>query len=171
MCSAPVWRPSPTPWSLAGQFSHALIDERAHVALRDAARFLDCPVLKFKHRNVDDFAGTLRLCGRGARPIVLTDGMFPHDGSIAPLGAYLKLLPRDGLPLVDDAHGAGTLGRTGKGTIELENVSRECVIQCVTLSKAFGVYGGAVLCSRAMRQRIVERSHIFVGRRGRPSPR
>ena len=45
--------------SLAGHFSHALVDERAHAALQDAARFLDCPVLPFKHRAVDHFATTL----------------------------------------------------------------------------------------------------------------
>ena len=57
---------------------------------------LNCPVLKFKHRDVDDFARLVARCGRGARPIVLTDGMFSHDGSVAPLKAYLKILPRDG---------------------------------------------------------------------------
>jgi 7-keto-8-aminopelargonate synthetase-like enzyme len=156
--------------ALAGQFSHALMDERAHVALQDAARFLDCPILKFKHRDADDLASTLRRCGRGARPIVLTDGMFTHDGSIAPLAKYLKLLSRDGLLLVDDAHGAGTLGKTGKGAVELEGVGRARVVQCVTLSKAFGVYGGAVLGSRALRARMIERSRVFIGSTPFPLP-
>ena len=49
--------------AFAGQFSHALIDERAHVSLLDAAPFLDCPVLKFKHRDVVDFADA---CGDAA---------------------------------------------------------------------------------------------------------
>jgi 7-keto-8-aminopelargonate synthetase-like enzyme len=156
--------------ALAGRFSHALIDERAHVSLTDAALWLDCPILKFKHRNVEDFARTLLRCGRGARLIVLTDGMFSHDGSVAPLRAYLKLLPRDGLLLVDDAHGAGTLGKGGGGTVELEGVRRARVVQCVTLSKAFGVYGGAVVCSRKMREQIVARSHLFAGSTPLPLP-
>jgi 8-amino-7-oxononanoate synthase len=156
--------------SLAGQFSHALIDERTHNALKDAVRSLDCPILKFKHRDVGDFAHTLRRCGKGARVIVLTDGMFAHDGSTAPLAAYLKLLPLDGLLVVDDAHGGGTIGKTGKGTVELEDVSRARVVQCVTLSKSFGVYGGAVLCSRELRAKLVERCHIFVGSTPLPLP-
>ena len=82
--------------SLAGHFSHAILDQRAHGALQDAALFLDCPVFRFKHRDVDHFTATLQRCGPGTRPIVLTDGMFSHDGSVAPLRAYLKLLPRDG---------------------------------------------------------------------------
>jgi 7-keto-8-aminopelargonate synthetase-like enzyme len=156
--------------SLAGQFSHALLDERSHGSLRDAAQFLDCPILKFKHRDANDFAHALHRCGRGARIIVLTDGMFAHDGSVAPLRAYLKLLPRDGLLVVDDAHGGGTIGVIGKGTIEVEGVSRARVVQNVTLSKALGVYGGAVICSKAMRARFVDRSRIFGGATPLPLP-
>ncbi|MCW5553560.1 MAG: aminotransferase class I/II-fold pyridoxal phosphate-dependent enzyme [Verrucomicrobiae bacterium] len=156
--------------SLAGQFSHALLDERAHIALKDAAQLLDCPVLTFKHQDIEDYARTLRRCGREARPIVLTDGMFSHDGSVAPLRAYLKLLPRDGLLLVDDAHGGGTVGKTGKGAVEVAGVSRTRVIQNVTLSKAFGVYGGVILCSPAWRARFVTRSRLFVGSTPLPLP-
>jgi len=156
--------------AFAGQFSHALVDARAHVSMTDASLLLGCPVLKFKHRDVENFAHTLRRCGRGARPIALTDGMFGHNGSTAPLKAYLKLLPRDGLLLVDDAHAAGTLGKTGAGTIELEGLSRERVVQCITLSKALGVYGGAVIGSRKLRAQIASRSNIFVGSTPLPLP-
>jgi len=156
--------------SLAGQYSHALLDERSHGSLRDAAQFLDCPILQFKHRDPEDFGRTLRRCGRGARLIVLTDGMFAHDGSVAPLRAYLKLLPRDGLLVVDDAHGGGTIGRTGKGSVEMEGVNRAQVVQNVTLSKALGVYGGAVLCAIALRKRLVEHSRIFGGATPLPLP-
>ncbi len=155
--------------SLAGHFSHALVDERAHAAMQDAALFLNCPILRFKHRDVAHFAATLQRCGHGVRPVVLTDGMFSHDGSVAPLRAYLKLLPRDGLLVVDDAHGAGTLGKTGKGTIELERVSRDRVVQNITLSKALGVYGGAILCSQKLRVRFAA-SRMFVGSTPLPLP-
>lgn len=156
--------------ALAGQFSHVLIDERAHPALFDAAQMLDCPVLKFKHRDADDFAGSIARCGRGGRPIALTDGMFSRDGSVAPLRAYLKTLPDDGWLLVDDAHGAGVLGATGKGSVEHEGVGRKRVIQCVTLSKAFGAYGGVILGTAALRKQILDRSRLFVGSTPLPLP-
>jgi 7-keto-8-aminopelargonate synthetase-like enzyme len=156
--------------ALAGDYSHALIDERSHLALLDAAQMLECPVLKFKHRDTQDFARTIARCGRGARPVALTDGMFSHDGSIAPLKAYLKSLPRDGAIIVDDAHGAGVLGRTGKGTPEIEAAPRKRVIQCITLSKAFGVYGGAVLGTRTLREKMITRSRMFVGSTPLPLP-
>lgn len=156
--------------SLAGNFSHALVDEKSHLSPTDAASFLNCPVLKFQHRDVESFAATLRRCGRGARPIVLTDGMFAGDGSVAPLRAYLKLLPRDGLIIVDDAHAAGTLGVKGGGSVEVEGVDRRRVVQCVTLSKAFGCYGGAILGSKQLRAQIVERGSMFLGSTPLPLP-
>lgn len=156
--------------ALAGSFSHALIDEKSHVSPVDAGQFLNCPVLKFKHRDVADFAEALQRCGRRARPVVLTDGMFAGDGSVAPLKAYLKLLPRDGLIIVDDAHGGGTIGAHGGGAIEIEGVDRKRIVQCVTLSKAFGCYGGAILCSRKLREQVVTRSSMFIGSTPLPLP-
>jgi 8-amino-7-oxononanoate synthase len=156
--------------AFAGEFTHALVDELAHGALLDAARMLDCPVQKFKHRDPADLKKVLARGGRKTRPIVLTDGMFSHDGSAAPLRDYLKILPANGMILVDDAHGAGVLGAHGRGTLEVENVGRERIIQCVTLSKAFGTYGGAVLATPAWREKILTRSRVFVGTTPLPLP-
>jgi 7-keto-8-aminopelargonate synthetase-like enzyme len=149
--------------ALTGAFSVALVDEFAHSALLDAARMLDCPLKMFRHRDAVGLAKLLARNGKISKPIVLTDGMFAHDGSVAPLRAYLKILPRNSLVLVDDAHGVGALGGQGRGTPELEGVSRERIIQCGTLSKAFGAYGGFVLGSRSLRRKIIERSRAFIG--------
>lgn len=156
--------------ALAGEFTHALADEYAHGALLDAARMLDCPLQKFPHRDVAGLKKLLARCGRHARPIVLTDGMFAHDGSRAPLREYLRLLPRTGMILVDDAHGAGVLGATGRGALEAAGVGRRQIIQCITLSKALGVYGGAVLAPRVLREKIIARSRVFMGTTPLPPP-
>ena len=81
-----------------------------------------------------------------------------------------KSSPKTRCILVDDAHGAGVLGRTGKGTVEHAGVSRRRIIQTVTLSKAFGAYGGAILGSARLRQRILDRSRMFVGSTPLPLP-
>jgi 8-amino-7-oxononanoate synthase len=154
--------------ALAGNFSHALVDDDAHASVSDAARLLDCPVLRFKSRDLDALAAAVKRCGPGSKLLVLTDGMFSGDGSAAPLAQYLQRLPKDALILVDDAHGAGVLGPTGKGTVEHAGVSRRRIIQTVTLSKAFGAYGGAILGTSRLRQRILDRSTMFVG--GTPLP-
>ncbi len=156
--------------AVAGEFSHALLDARAHPALRDAANLLNCPVLQFQHRDAEDFHRAISRCGRAARIVALTDGMFSHDGSIAPLRAYLRHLPKDGWLFVDDAHGAGVLGRTGQGSLEAAGVNRRRIVQCITLSKAFGAYGGAVLGSRELRRKILARSRMFIGNTPLPLP-
>jgi len=156
--------------TLAGNFSHGLIDERAHPSLQDAARFLDCPVLNFKHQDVADLQRCLHRSGPGAKVLVMTDGMYSHDGSAAPLKEYRRILPRDGMMLVDDAHGAGVLGKTGKGALEHAGIGRERIIQTITLSKAFGTYGGAIIGSESLRRAVLDRSRLFIGHTPLPLP-
>ena len=146
--------------ALAGEFTHALIDERAHGSLLDAAKLLDCPVRTFKHRDPASAANAAREVGRKAKLVLLTDGLFSHSGEMAPLDQYLQLLPANTTLLVDDAHGVGTLGKTGRGTAEFLGVPGRRLIRTITLSKAFGVYGGAVIGSYAVRKKIVARSRL-----------
>lgn len=157
--------------ALAGEFTLALIDERAHVSLQDATPFLGCRVVTFAHRDPRAAAHALnrsRTCGR---VLLLTDGHFSHSGEIAPLDAYLRELPARVTLLVDDAHGFGILGKNGRGTPEqlgLKPTAR--LLQTITLSKALGAYGGAILGSRELRTRILERSHLFAGNTPLPLP-
>ena len=156
--------------ALAGRFSHVLMDEATHPSLSAAARFLDCPILRFKHRDVADLARTIARCGPATKLILLTDGLFSHNGAAAPLADYLRLLPKDAWLLVDDAHAAGVLGRSGRGSLEYAKVSRQRVIQTITLSKAFGAYGGAILGSQGLRSQILNGSQAFIGSTPLPLP-
>ena len=156
--------------ALAGEFTHALIDERAHGALVDAAHLLGCPVLPFRHRDATDAARLAGTFGRRAKLLLLTDGLFSQSGQVAPLDEYLRRLPKSVRFLVDDAHGAGTVGRHGRGTMEFLGVPGGRFIQTITLSKAFGVYGGAVLGSRRLRNSILTRSRLFTGNTPLPLP-
>src|SRR5436853_3401278 len=80
------------------------------------------------------------------------------------------MLPRDALILLDDAHAAGIFGESGKGTGEYAGIGRDQIIQTIALSKAFGVYGGAVLCNAEMQQRIEAKSRLFHGNTPLPLP-
>jgi 7-keto-8-aminopelargonate synthetase-like enzyme len=156
--------------ALRDDFSHILMDERAHLSQRDATRFFAGPVQEFKHRDAPDLARQLGGLRGKTRPIVLTDGLFSRDGEIAPLAEYLKVLPANGMILMDDAHAAGMIGATGQGTAEYAGVPRRRIIQTVTLSKAFGCYGGAVLCESGLRAKIMNGSAMFAGSTPLPLP-
>jgi 8-amino-7-oxononanoate synthase len=153
-----------------GDFSQVLIDERSHPSLMDAMRFAPADAVIFSHRNAASVAAHVMRCERDATILLLTDGMFSHDGSAAPLREYQRDLPRTALMLVDDAHGAGVLGAQGRGTIEHAGISRAQTVQTISLSKAFGCYGGAVLCSKKFRDQIIERSRLFNGNTPLPLP-
>jgi glycine C-acetyltransferase/8-amino-7-oxononanoate synthase len=139
------------------------MDSRCHPSLKDAERFLNCPTTAFAHRDAYDLARGVRNCDAGVKGIVLTDGLFAHDGSVAPLAQYREALPQNALLLVDDAHGAGVLGPTKQGTHEHCGVSRRGIVQTMTLSKAFGAFGGVIICSHDLRERIYRNSTLFQG--------
>ena len=140
----------------------AFIHERSHSSLQTAVRLLNVKPIPFP--------GALQGVRGTSRPLVATDGLFAHDGELAPLDRYFRILPAKGLLLVDDAHGAGTLGATGRGTPEVLGVKGGKIIQTITLSKAFGVFGGAILCTRELADRIVAQSRIFIGQTPLPLP-
>ena len=156
--------------ALAGDFTHAFLDERAHSSLADASALLRCPVIRFGHRDQVALAKLIRKAGRSCRPIVMTDGLCAHDGGVAPLRAYLRLLPSSGWLLVDDSHGAAIVGEHGGGAVELEAIPRRRVIQTSSLSKGFGVYGGVVLCPATVADRIAAQSRLFSGNTPLPPP-
>lgn len=156
--------------ALQGSFSRVIIEEKAHSSLRDASLHFCCRVQSFQHRDPRDLARVLARAKGDDKPIVLTDGLFAHSGAVAPLEEYVELLPAHGMMLVDDAHGAGILGAQGRGTPEFAGVPRRRVIQTITLSKAFGVYGGAILGTTALRQKIFQTSSMFAGSTPLPPP-
>ena len=156
--------------ALAGRFTHALVDAQAHASLTDAARFLEAPVSGFAHHDPQDLAVQAARCGKQARVLVLLDGLCSRDGSAAPLAEYLDCLPKTAWLLVDDAHGAGVLGAHGRGTPEHAGISRQQVIQTITLSKAFGSYGGAILGEPWLAEAILTRSVAFAASTPLPLP-
>lgn len=156
--------------ALNGRFTHVLIDERAHTSLQEAAVLLGLPTLTFRHRTPAHVAQLIDRLTPPAIPLLLTDGMFSHDGSLAPLREYLAILPRKSRILLDEAHAAGVLGEHGRGTLELLRLPPERFVRTMTLSKAFGAYGGAILCGPQIRKLILTRSRMFAGHTPLPLP-
>ncbi|MDX1951383.1 MAG: pyridoxal phosphate-dependent aminotransferase family protein [Verrucomicrobiota bacterium] len=157
---------------MAGDFGQVWIDARAHASLQDAALHLKAgKILKFEHRSSSGVAKLYRKLPSGSRAILLTDGMFPVDGAVAPLAEYVKVTASERVWLmIDDAHAAGVLGENGRGTIEHWGIKRERVIQTVTLGKAFGAFGGAIIGGKEFCRKVVVKSRAFTGSTPPPLP-
>ncbi len=156
--------------ALAKEHTHVVLDERAHACLVDASQLTGLPVVTFPHRDAKGCGAVVRKCGRRSRALVMTDGLFTHSGEVAPLAGLVDALPASATLLVDDAHGLGVLGKRGRGSLELSGVPLRRVVLTVTLSKALGSYGGAVLGPRSLREAIFERSRLYTGSTMLPPP-
>ena len=117
--------------ALADQADFVFYDGSAHDCVREAARSFDqlkSPPQAFRHRDAAHLGELLAAyVSAGQRPLVMTDGLFPVSGQLAPLAAYLSILAKyDGaMLLVNDAHALAAVGQLGRGSLELAGVSPE----------------------------------------------
>jgi len=139
--------------ALRPQVTAILLDDHAHACVADGARLTGHPILRFRHGDIRDLAVRLKSLPRGSRPLIACDGTQGTRGGFTPLAPYLEKLPATGWLLVDDAHGAGTTGPGGRGICALLKLRDARIVQTISLAKAFGVSGGAIL---ATAERIAE---------------
>ncbi len=145
---------------LAPEHAAAWVDALAHASVRDGAQTSGLAVHRFAHRDAGALADALAAADR---PLVMTDGVFPTEGTTAPLPALLAALPDDGRLLVDDAHGLGVLGPRGQGTLAHHGLRDPRVVLTGTLSKAFGCAGGVIAGTAAVVTAVRERARAYVG--------
>jgi 7-keto-8-aminopelargonate synthetase-like enzyme len=145
-------------------------DAMGHYSLVDFSRAFGLPVVTFAHRDPGDLATKLKahLPARG-KPLVISDGIFPVPGEIAPVPDYIKVLEGyDGLLWLDDCHAMGVIGGNGRGTFDYFNVSGPRLMFGGTMSKAFGGYGGIVPTTTEVAAGI-RGGHIMAGATMPPS--
>jgi 8-amino-7-oxononanoate synthase len=138
-------------------------DRLNHASLIDAARVSRAEVGHFPHG--DAAALEAALCARDLRPtLVLTDGVFSMDGDLAPLPALVGACARHGALLaVDDAHGLGVVGATGRGALEHFGLAAADVPALVgTLGKAFGSFGAFVAGDRELIETLIQRARTYI---------
>jgi glycine C-acetyltransferase len=96
--------------------------------------------------------------------LVVIEGVYSQDGDLAPLKEIVRLCKAHGAYLMmDDAHGTGVIGKTGRGVIELDDLFQEVDIITGTFSKAFGHLGGYVVASEKLIRylKYQSRQHLF----------
>jgi len=123
---------------------YAVIDERAHRSLRDAATAAGMNVTTYPTTDVGACGRAVAACGL-RETVVMTDGVFTSDGRLAPIKSLAEIGCR---VLVDDCHGFGVLGQSGSGSLELAGLApNDQLIMTCTLAKGIGCAGGFVAAS------------------------
>jgi len=150
--------------ALVGKRDLIFSDELNHASIIDGCRLSGAPIIRFEHCNPASLEQKLQEkqpFGSDRRALIITDGVFSMDGDVAPLPPLVELAERfNVLILVDDAHGEGVLGNSGRGAVDHFGMHGRVDVEIGTLSKAFGVVGGFV----AGRQVIID----HLRQKGRP---
>jgi len=154
--------------ALARRGEIVFADELNHASTADGCRLAGAEVFAYRHGDVEHLAWGLRNAdGRGA--LIATDGVFSMDGDVAPLEEIVELARRhDVRVMVDDAHGDGTLGPGGRGTIAEAGLDGEVDVIVGTLGKAFGSYGAYVACDDPMARYLVNSARTLMFSTGLP---
>ncbi len=147
--------------SLTDETTVILSDALNHASIVDAVR-LSKPARKivYAHSDLDELRRGLASCERDQRKLVLTDGVFSMEGDLARLPEILELArEHDATVLVDDSHGVGVMGATGRGVAEHFGVLGEVDVITGTLGKALGgAAGGYVAASAEVCDLLSQRS-------------
>jgi glycine C-acetyltransferase len=136
-------------------------DELNHASIIDAVR-LSRPAGKviYPHSDMGALAEGLADAPRDARKLIVTDGVFSMEGDLAKLPEIVRLSrEHDAVVIVDDSHGVGVLGETGRGVIEHFGLLGEVDVLTGTLGKALGgAAGGYVAASAEVCDLLAQRS-------------
>ncbi len=130
--------------TLAGEGSVIFSDALNHACIIDACRLATkAKRVVYAHSDVADLEEKLKAHGDARRKLVVTDGVFSMEGDLAPLPQLVELCRRyDAVLIVDDSHGTGVMGPTGRGTPEHFGLQGEIDIITGTLGKALGGAAG-----------------------------
>jgi 7-keto-8-aminopelargonate synthetase-like enzyme len=127
------------------------IDECVHASLVDGLRFAQIPFRAFSHNDMQDLDRKLRTSKHRGHSAIIIDGVYSMEGDIARLPEIYSIAKRyKTLLILDEAHGTGVLGATGRGTAEHFGLHGKVDIVVGTLSKALGGVGGFVAGPKAL---------------------
>jgi len=154
--------------ALADKDTTLVLDAYSHACILDGA-FLAAGVPKngpeirfFNHNSAKSLERILKTRER-TNALVLCEGVYSLDGDKANLAEFIRLCDEYDTPLiVDDAHGTGTLGAGGRGTLEAMNLRGKVPIVVSTLSKTFGGIGGLLFGSSDIIEHVKHTARSFL---------
>jgi len=141
--------------------STIISDELNHASIIDGCRLATKSKReRYKHADMSDLEAKLQAASRGGPVFIVTDGVFSMEGSLANLPRIVALAQKyNAVTVVDDSHGTGVTGESGRGTIEHFGLEGQVDIITGTLGKALGgAAGGFVAGSEVLIDTLIQRS-------------
>ncbi|OEZ32737.1 8-amino-7-oxononanoate synthase [Variovorax boronicumulans] len=133
-----------------------------HASLIDGARLARARVERYPHCDLQALDAQLAACDAPVK-IIVSDAVFSMDGHIAPVAGLLALAEQhDAWLVIDDAHGFGVLGATGRGALQALALRSERLVLIGTLGKAAGVSGAFVAAHRTVIDFLVQRARPYI---------
>jgi glycine C-acetyltransferase len=134
---------------LLGAEDAIISDELNHASIIDGVRLCKAQRFRYKNADMEDLEAQLKAAAGARHKIIVTDGAFSMDGSVAPLDKICDLADKyEALVMIDESHCSGFIGKTGRGTHELFNVIDRVDIITGTLGKALGGASGGFTSGR-----------------------
>ncbi len=135
--------------ALIGKDDVVIIDKMDHASIIDGCRLSYGEVKKFRHNDMSDLTRVLKD-NEDRGKLIVVDGVFSMEGDIANLPEIVGLAKKYGARImVDDAHGIGVLGKTGRGTAEHFGLEKEVDLLMGTYSKSLASIGGFIAGSES----------------------
>ncbi|MFA5241506.1 MAG: 8-amino-7-oxononanoate synthase [Sulfuricella sp.] len=152
--------------ALMGRNDVVFADKLNHASLNDAAQLSRARFKRYAHLDLAMLESQL-AASSARRKLVVSDAVFSMDGDLAPLPELLALCEKyDAWLLLDDAHGFGVLGKTGRGILEHFaspfTVHTSRLIYMATLGKAAGVSGAFVAGARELIDGLVQNARAYI---------
>ena len=120
-------------------------DRFNHASLVDGCRLAGAKFRVYRHDALDKLDESLASASPFRRRFIVTDTVFSMEGDVAPLGVLVEIADRrDAILIVDEAHGTGVWGESGRGACEALGIADRVPVRIGTLSKAVGSLGGFV---------------------------
>ena len=134
---------------LFGEEDAIISDALNHASIIDGVRLCKAQRFRYEHNNMEDLENKLKETKELRSRIVVTDGSFSMDGTIAQLDKICDLADKyNAIIMVDDSHSTGFIGKTGRGTHEYRGVMGKIDIITSTLGKALGGANGGFTSGR-----------------------
>lgn len=148
--------------ALVGQGDAVFSDALNHACLIDGMRLSRAEVRVYGHRDLSALAAALGEC-ESRHKLVVSDTVFSMDGDLAPVPELLALCERhDAWLLLDDAHGFGVLGESGRGTLSHYNIRSPRILYMGTLGKAAGVSGAFIAGETVVIEWLLQRARTYI---------